>query len=149
MYFKRGDIKMSYGEFMHKHRLLSGYKSQRRLADKSGVTSATISRIEAEIQKPQPETLRQLAPYLTSTTLVELMVECGYWDKGELLEEEINKPNSKYTNNGNEEEFIEKIDLTDEEILKQFELVIDDKKLTEKEARGIIAYIRSLRQMED
>lgn len=162
-----------YGEFIAKHRKLSGYKSQRRLAEKSGISSATISRIEKEIQKPEVETLKQLAPYLTSTSLVELMVVCGYWDEDELLEEKstgkelvgeyLKRQKSagagqavqetvavygkKETPASNEEEFIEKIDLSDEEILEQFDLQIDGRSLTEEETKGIIAYVRSLRQM--
>lgn len=75
-----------YGEFIAKHRILSGFRSQRQLAEKTGISSATISRIEAEVQKPLPETLQVLAKHLHSTSLVELMVVCGYWDADELLE---------------------------------------------------------------
>jgi transcriptional regulator with XRE-family HTH domain len=136
---------MSYGEFISRHRLLSGYKSQRRLADKTGISSATLSRIEAEIQKPQPETLKQLAPYLTSTSLVELMVACGYWDKEDLLDDEADhaSPNTR-----EERELLTKIDLSNEEILDEFEIEIDNRKLTKEEADGIIAYVRTLRQMK-
>lgn len=140
---------MGYGEFISKHRILSGYKSQRRLADKCGISSATISRIEDEKQKPQPETLKQLAPFLTSTSLVELMVVCGYWDKEDLLDDEADLANIKYTNTANEIEFLTKINLPDEELLKEFELLgIDGEKLTRDEAQGIIAYVRTLRQMK-
>ncbi|MEJ9151055.1 helix-turn-helix transcriptional regulator [Bacillus smithii] len=150
-------MEKNYGEFIKKHRILSGYKSQRQLAEKTGISSATISRIENEIQKPEVETLKQLAPYLTSTSLVELMVVCGYWDEDELLEEKstgkeligeyLNK--QKETPASNEEEFIGKIDLSDEEILEQFDLQIDGRSLTEEETKGIIAYVRSLRQMKN
>jgi transcriptional regulator with XRE-family HTH domain len=137
---------MSYGEFISKHRLLSGYKSQRRLADKSGISSATLSRIEAELQKPLPETLKQLAPFLTSTSLVELMVVCGYWDKEDLLDDEsdLASPTTR-----NEREFLTKTNLSDEELLEEFELLgIDGEKLTRQEAEGIIAYVRTLRHMK-
>ncbi|KYD04153.1 hypothetical protein B4102_3302 [Heyndrickxia sporothermodurans] len=172
---------ISYGEFIKKHRIASGFKSQRRLAEKSGISAATISRIEKEIQKPEIRTLQTLAPYLETTSYVELMVVCGYWDEDELLEDintndiavekesgpkelvtEYNKIHSDYKveerqspyilskqkTPSNEEDFIEKIDLSDEELLKQFDLRIDGQKLTEAEAKGIIAYIRSLRQIE-
>jgi len=72
--------------FITQHRINSGYKSQRRLAEKAGVSSATISRIEAGLQKPEPETLQILAKHLHTTSLVELMVVCGYWGEEELLE---------------------------------------------------------------
>lgn len=72
---------MSYGEFIREHRVKSGYKSQRKLADKSDISSATISRIESEIQKPEVETLRELSKFLISTTFTELMNVCGYGEE--------------------------------------------------------------------
>lgn len=137
-----------YGEFIKKHRIASGFKSQRRLAEKCGISSATISRIESEIQKPEARTLKTLAQYLDTTSYVELMVVCGYWDKDELLDggnDEIRETQVSYA--PNEKEFVENIDLTNEDILKQFDLVIDNKKLSKEEAEGIIAYVRTLRQM--
>ncbi|MBS4188670.1 helix-turn-helix transcriptional regulator [Bacillus sp. FJAT-49705] len=144
-------MSISFGEFIAQHRKLSGFKSQRQLAEKSGVSSATISRIESEIQKPEVDTLKSLASHLTSTSFVELMVVCGYWDKEELLEDNLTVQESIETyvsaKDSSEEEFVEKIDLTDEDLLKQFDLRIDGRSLTKGEAKGIIAYVRSLRQM--
>lgn len=138
----------TYGDFIKRHRILSGYKSQRRLAEKSGISNATISRIEANLHLPEVETLKQLAPYLTSTSLVELMVVCGYWDEDELLEDLNEGQNkSKYINTKNERGFLHDIDLSDEELLKRFDIKIDGKSLSKEEAQGIIAYVRSLRQM--
>lgn len=151
-----------YGEFIKKHRLASGYKSRRQLAEKSGISAATISRIEREIQKPETRTLKNLAPYLESTSYVELMVVCGYWDEEELLEpingkelvgeynkvHEEKKSVSEKTPSKNEKEFIDGLELSDEKLLEQFNLKLDGKKLSEDEARGIIAYLRSLRSIE-
>jgi len=152
---------IGYGDFIKKHRLASGFKSQRRLAEKTGISPATISRIESEIQLPEIRTLQTLSHYLETTSYVELMVVCGYWDEDELLEDLSAKENSNdqfvaEENNSyshkkspsNEEDFIESIDLTDEELAKQFDLRIDGQKLTEDETKGIIAYIRSLRQID-
>lgn len=145
-----------YGEFIKKHRLLSGFKNQRRLAEKTKISPATISRIEKEIQKPEANTLKVLSHYLTSTTLVELMVACGYWDEDELIEnpDHINETSHDYnlgtkkeTPLTNEEEFLKDIDLSDKEILEQFDLKVDGRSLSEEEAKGIIVYVRSLRQM--
>lgn len=47
-----------------------------------------------------------------------------------------------------EKEFIKKLELSDENILNQFDLELDGKKLTEDEAKGVIAYLRSLRQID-
>ncbi|MFH0070697.1 hypothetical protein [Peribacillus sp. NPDC056705] len=46
-----------------------------------------------------------------------------------------------------EDDFIKNLDLSDDELLKQFNLQIDGMDLTEDETRGIIAYIRSLRHV--
>lgn len=152
---------VKYGEFIKYHRQASGFKSQRQLAEKTGISSATISRIESEIQKPNPETLKELANYLKSTTFVELMVVCGYWNDEELLEvdpamkmfalydayQSVKKQETNIDNKKNEEELLKKIDLTDEDLLKQFDLKIDGRSLTKEESKGIIAYVRSLRQM--
>jgi transcriptional regulator with XRE-family HTH domain len=69
---------IGYGFFIKTNRIKSGYKSQRVFAVKSGISSATISRIENEIQKPQVATLQIIAPHLTSTTFMDLMTVCGY-----------------------------------------------------------------------
>lgn len=153
-------MKEGYGEFIKRHRIASGFKSQRKLAEKTGISSATISRIESEIQKPEFETLKILAEYLETTTLVELMVRCGYWGEEDLLEDHdlssqylVVKSQKKHKENTsssdrNEDDFISKINLSDDDLLKQFDLKIDGESLTEEEAKGIIAYVRSLRQMK-
>lgn len=157
-------MKEGYGDFIKHHRLASGFKSQRRFAEKTGIDNSTISRIEQEIQKPEVRTLQTIAQYLESTSYVELMVACGYWDKDDLLEEEypknkneVKELTSAYITNQNEqketpasseEEFLDSIDLTDEELLEQFKVKVDGQTLTEDETKGIIAYIRSLRTMK-
>lgn len=55
----------------------NGFKSQRKLALDAGISSATLSRIEAGTQKPQPETLEKLAPLL-NVTYEELLEKAGY-----------------------------------------------------------------------
>lgn len=142
---------MEIGKFIAEHRKLSGFTSQRQLAEKCGISSATISRIEAGIQKPNPETLKELAKFLQSTSLVELMVVAGYWDEDDLLEPlDVNNVNKKGTlsQNTNEKEFLRKLELSDDQLLEEFELTLDGKKLTEEEAKGVIAYLRSLRSMK-
>lgn len=153
-------MNMGYGEFIKRNRIASGFTKQVQLAEKSGITAATISRIEKEIQKPSMETLKELARFLTSTSYVELMVACGYWDEEELLEDlskteevlVVNDPSIPYVSKSKkpssiEDDLIENIDLSDEELLKQFNIQIDGMNLTEDETKGIIAYVRSLRHV--
>jgi transcriptional regulator with XRE-family HTH domain len=149
-------MKVGYGEFINRHRIASGFTKQVQLAEKTGITAATISRIEKEIQKPSMETLKELARYLSSTSYVELMVVCGYWDEDDLLEEpslpyvrEMDGPyevKQKKPSLG-EDDFIANIDLSDEELLKRFNFQIDGMNLTKNETKGIIAYVRSLRHV--
>lgn len=71
---------IGYGKFIKQHREASGYKSQRQLAEATKISSATLSRIEAEIQKPNIDTLRILSDYLKTTTYADLMEKTGYFE---------------------------------------------------------------------
>ncbi|WP_410769616.1 helix-turn-helix domain-containing protein [Fontibacillus sp. BL9] len=68
----------NFGEFLKDLRKRHGYKTQKQLADISGISQTTLSRIEAGIQRPQPETLRILAEHLRPYTYGELMEHAGY-----------------------------------------------------------------------
>lgn len=51
--------------------------SQRKLAELAGVTNSTISRIEADIVKPDPATLEKIANALKVEKSL-LLTKCGY-----------------------------------------------------------------------
>lgn len=68
------------GELIKMLRVKDGYKTQKQLSDASGISQTTLSRIEAGVQKPQPDTLLQLSKYLHSVTYGELMEKSGYLD---------------------------------------------------------------------
>ena len=164
--YKKGGLKLEeslkpkegYGDFIKKHRIASGYKSQRQLALASGVSAPTISRMEKEIQKRLVETLKELAPYLKTTNLFELMAICDYWDNEEVPREvdhlfisessfdvDSYLSDSKTKTPSNEEAFVHNIDLADSDILNKFKLELDGKELTVEEAKTIISYVRFLR----
>lgn len=73
----------SIGSFIKHHRVASGFNSQRQLAERSGISSATISRIESEIQKPNMETIRTLSRFLKTTSYFDLMVAAEYWESAD------------------------------------------------------------------
>ena len=50
--------------------------SQRELARRAGVSSATISRLESDKEPPKPETLKKIAPFL-KTTAEDLLRRAG------------------------------------------------------------------------
>lgn len=70
----------AFGEFLKELRKRYGYKTQKQLADASGISQTTLSRIEAGTQRPQPETLRILAEHLRPYTYGELMEQAGYFE---------------------------------------------------------------------
>lgn len=70
--------KQSIGEYLSVLRIKNGFKSQRELAKKSGISSATISRLEGNIQFPNPETLKKLSVHFTDVTYEELLERAGY-----------------------------------------------------------------------
>ncbi|CAH1202924.1 hypothetical protein PAECIP111891_02146 [Paenibacillus allorhizoplanae] len=56
----------------------SGFRSQRELADKSGVSHSTINRIESGAHKASPETLQILAKHLKDVTYPDLLEKLNY-----------------------------------------------------------------------
>ncbi|WP_052098410.1 helix-turn-helix domain-containing protein [Paenibacillus stellifer] len=67
----------NFGDFFRRLRRSKGYKSQKQLAADSGVSQATISRIEDGTQKPQKETLNALA-HVLGVTPGALFYAAGY-----------------------------------------------------------------------
>lgn len=56
--------------------------------------------------------------------------------------------NKRTPSTNDEKEFVSQLELSDKKILEQFDLKLDGKKLTKDEAKGVIAYLRSLRQFD-
>lgn len=131
-----------YAIFFKEHRIRSGYKSQRQLSDRSGVSQTTISRLERGDQKPSIETLKELAPYLTSTSYGEMLLACGYWD------DDISEELHELTEDNKTKKFINELDLTNEELLEQYDIKIDGKSLSKEDAQIIINFIREKRSKE-
>jgi transcriptional regulator with XRE-family HTH domain len=117
-----------YGEFIKKHRTLNGYKSQRKFAKITGISHATISRIESEVQQPERRTLQALATYLRTTTLSELMGVCSY---GESYKGDRSI-----------------IDFVDGNILDKFDIKVNGESLTNDELMGIVAFVKTVREMK-
>lgn len=133
-----------YSLFFKEHRIRSGFKSQRQLSDKSGVSQTTISRLERGDQKPSIETLKELTPYLTSTSYAEMLLACGYWDEDisdelEDLREDIKtKKFIKKLDFDNEEMF----ENTIEELLKEYKIRIGGENLSKEDAKKMINFIK-------
>lgn len=67
---------MSFGQYIIQLRQ-DNNMSQRKLAEKAGVTNSTISRIESNLVKPDPLTLEKLSIALSVDKSL-LMTKCGY-----------------------------------------------------------------------
>ncbi|QXE02790.1 helix-turn-helix domain-containing protein [Terribacillus sp. DMT04] len=139
------------GKFIANNRKLSGFKTKREFANTTNISEATISRIERNIQKPNAETLKVFARYLKSTSLVELMVICDYWEEEDLLEpinfeEKIKETPVSYATN--EKEFLNNLELSDKELMQQFNIQLDGEIITDDEAKNLITYLRFLRSQQ-
>lgn len=144
-----------YGRFIRHHRLQSGYKTQRELAEKTGISESTISRMEANKNRPSPENIEALAKALPTTSVAELMVVCGYWNATTWKNANIGVFSRaipgyvmKETPSLYAKEFLDKIELSDEELIKQFGITVDGVELSEKEMKKILAIVRLDRQLE-
>ena len=66
----------SFGYYIEQIRNEKGM-SQRKLAEEAGLTNSTISRIEADLVKPDPATLEKLSNALNVDKTI-LLTKCGY-----------------------------------------------------------------------
>ena len=148
-------IKQNFGDFLRVLRRSKGFKQQKDFAEATGVSQGTISRIENGTQKPTPDTLKIFSRVL-NFSYTDLMVKAGYYDEEDLLGDEmINKEKENkgrnlveiYKEKQNEKEFIQSLSLDDDKLLDKYQLTLDGKPLTKEEAKGIIAYLRSLRSL--
>lgn len=67
----------TFGQMIKRLRLIAGYKTLGDLHRASKIPASTLSRIENDIQKPMPNTLHKLAPFL-HISYEELMGAAGY-----------------------------------------------------------------------
>jgi SOS regulatory protein LexA len=83
-----------FGKYIKMLRIKKGYKSQRQLAEASGISNGTIARIENGTQKPTVDTLKILSKFL-DTDYVDLLLKAGY-----LPESYINESKDKLPTQG-------------------------------------------------
>lgn len=123
---KNMDLK-EFGLFLANLRERNGYKSQRKLAEISGISNGSIARIESGTQKPQPETLKALSNHLKGITYEELLEKAGYLTKSE--------------NN-----FLGDLHLTEDELIYKYKILVDGQEASEDEVKEAIKYLKYLRQ---
>jgi transcriptional regulator with XRE-family HTH domain len=69
-----------FGIYFSEIRKKSGFRSQRELADKTGVSHSTINRLEGGTHKVSPDTLKILSNHLNVSYEI-LMMKSGYIDE--------------------------------------------------------------------
>jgi transcriptional regulator with XRE-family HTH domain len=75
------------GTYIKSLRKSSECKTLKEIENKTGISVASMSRIENGKQWPQPETLKKLAPYL-KVPYTDLLVVCGYMRGSQTASEE-------------------------------------------------------------
>jgi transcriptional regulator with XRE-family HTH domain len=125
---------MEFGGSFIKARNRKGV-DQKTAAGYLGVSPAFLSKVENNKQKPSLELILNAGDYYG--------VDPGFFFHSQ---KEVNI-DDLYKRN---EVFINDIGLlTDEELREKYKIQLDGKELSEKELRGIMAYVRSLRAIED
>ncbi|MFS0723918.1 helix-turn-helix domain-containing protein [Paenibacillus sp. 1P07SE] len=106
--------------------------TQEQTATLLGISRAALSHYEKNRREPDMETLSKFADlfkvsidYLVGRTEISDMV----------LHEDTRS-------------FVDRLELSDEEILEKFDLTIDGRKLTPDESRRFIAFVRAERNMK-
>ncbi|XEC95500.1 helix-turn-helix domain-containing protein [Paenibacillus tarimensis] len=106
--------------------------TQEHTASILGISRAALSHYEKNRREPDTDTLRKFADLFQVT--VDYLV--GRTDSPHI------------TLDDNVREFVDKLELSDTEILERFQLTVDGEKLTPEEARRFIAFIRAERNMK-
>lgn len=107
-------------------------KTQTMMAKDLNIPETTVSNWIKGKTYPRPDKIQLMADYfgVNRTQLTE-----------ELTKETPTQYNA-------EQEFVKDLELSDDELLEKFTLKLDGKELSDKEAKGVIAYLRSLRQVD-
>lgn len=106
--------------------------TQEELAHKLKITRAALSHYENNRREPDHETTQKIADFFGVS--IDYLL-------GRSSDPTISlKPETR--------EFIDSLELADQEILQRFRLTIDGKALTSEEAKRFIAFIRAERAMQ-
>ncbi|GAB6988076.1 helix-turn-helix domain-containing protein [Paenibacillus pini] len=106
--------------------------TQEELAQSIGTTRASLSHYEKNRRKPDFEILTKLADTF-----------------GVSIDYIIGRTNHPKTEMDSEvREFVDKLELSDRDLLERFNLTVDGRSLSEEEARRFIAFVRMERSME-
>ncbi|MFC0213983.1 helix-turn-helix domain-containing protein [Paenibacillus chartarius] len=106
--------------------------TQEDLATALGISRAALSHYETNRREPDHETITKIANHFRVTTDYLL----GRTDDAvKQLDPDV-------------KEFVDSLELSDEDIMKKFTLTVDGEKLTPEEAKRFIAFVRAERLMK-
>ncbi|MFD2611104.1 helix-turn-helix domain-containing protein [Paenibacillus gansuensis] len=121
---------MPYGTIIHNLREKQGF-TQEELASRLGISRASLSHYETNRREPDYETLTKIADLFK----VSIDYLIGRTSETSAVPEPA------------VHDFVSELELSDEELLEKYNLMIDGKKLTKEEARRFIAFIRAERSI--
>lgn len=117
------------GERIRELRLKRNFK-QDEIAEKLGMKRSNFSSYETGRTIPPSNVLSELATILNTSSDYLL----GKTENPDPVDPEV--------------EFINNLELSDKELFERYNFKVDGSTVTEEEAKGIIAYIRALRQVK-
>lgn len=106
--------------------------TQEELSSKLGISRAALSHYETNRREPDYDTLRSIANFFDTSL--------------DYLFGRTNDPHT--TLDSDVREFVDSLELSDDDILEKFALTIDGRKLSAEEARRFIAFVRAERAMK-
>lgn len=106
--------------------------TQEELANKLGITRAALSHYETSRREPDYVTINKIASFFK----VSIDYLLGRTDKpNQLLDQNVR-------------DFVDHWELSDDNILEKFSLMLDGRKLTPEEAKRFIAFVRAERSLK-
>ncbi|MDR6552312.1 helix-turn-helix transcriptional regulator [Paenibacillus qinlingensis] len=106
--------------------------TQEDLANKLGISRASLSHYETSRREPDYTTINKIASFF-HVSIDYLLGRTNQSDR--ILDEEVR-------------DFVDNLELSDEKIMEKFALTIDGKKLSPDEARRFIAFVRAERSLD-
>jgi transcriptional regulator with XRE-family HTH domain len=104
--------------------------TQEELANKLGISRASLSHYETSRREPDYDTINKIASFFK----VSVDYLLGRSDHPEVLDDDV-------------KDFVDNLELSDEKIMEKFALTVDGRKLTPEEARRFIAFVRAERSL--
>jgi transcriptional regulator with XRE-family HTH domain len=105
--------------------------TQVELANKLGISRASLSHYETSRREPDYETIQRIATFF-KVSVDYLLGRSNQPDQ--VLDHDVR-------------DFVDHLELSDDKIMERFALMIDGRKLTAEEARRFIAFVRAERSL--